>query len=560
MPRRLTSLALLLALAASCSYAFDTGHHSDLTRAALSRRGFSDHAIKIVQLANWLADYVTNSPTTFDASVKRRMEDLHFDNLDTTAKVENYWRNLAANTSAEVKDIMKSIALSNTIIARHETIIAGFERDIGQAPNQAAKDSLMRRKAEREAARDKEQGDKQKALTELLVVIGVSLHAVQDFYSHSNWTEAHYPLATTPQYQTMTYWREMRQNQDVLPSQRNPAADYHTGWYPGPRASQVPPATNDRRHGPYVNPPNPTNNPNNEYLNHDSYCRPRWDRAYVFAYAGTLEWIDAVIAWADKEAPGLLQQELNDTNYDLARRLPGMPKVGDLDGSLRFAKSVSEYLAKPPEDGHWKGNGSGWGTAWTAASAKWVLWQNSPWVGVVRGPRPGRLVKDVYHSPGIIPGGFTSPAGGQAPDGKVFKIRTLQISKPANTYVFARITVDEGTGAAPLVNSMTYDEAVIKTPAVANFNPFWHTIHFADTNVTRVRINYRLLSQSGADHGEGVFALNPAQNRQPNGEFLLDFNQGTLSGDIPAPVTAALATLGGLNRFAQIIVTSEPLR
>jgi hypothetical protein len=453
---------------------------------------------------------------------------------------------------------MKDIKGFNTVIALQEQMIASLDREISQAP-QTTKDSLMRRKADREKFKNEQQEGKQKALTELLVVIGVSLHAVQDFYSHSNWTEAHY-TAATPQYQTMTYWREMQQNQNLLPSQRNPPAAYYTGWYTGQRAIQPPPATNDRRHGVYDNPLNPTNNPNNEYLNHDSYCRPRWDRAYVFAYAGTLEWIDAIIAWAETVAPGLLQEELNDTNYDLAQRLPGMPKVGDLDGSLRYAKSVSEYLAKPPEDGHWKGKGSGWGVAWTTASAKWILWQNSPWVGVVRRERPGRLVSNLYHATGNVPAGFTSPAGGQAPTGHVIRIRTTQVSKPANTYVFARITVDEGTRVSPLQNPMTYDEAVVKTPAAAYINPFWHTIHFADTNVTRVRINYRLVAQSGAIDGDGPFVLNQAQNRQPNGEFILDFNQGTLSGDIPAQVGVNPATLGGLNRSAIIQVTSEPLR
>src|SRR5262249_25419335 len=130
MFRRLTAMALLLALAASCSYAFDTGHHSDMTRAALSRRGFSDHAIKVVQLANWLTDYVTNTPTNFNANLTRQMEDLHFDNLDTTAKVENYWRNLAANTSAEVRSLMKDIKGFNTVIALQEQIIASLDREI----------------------------------------------------------------------------------------------------------------------------------------------------------------------------------------------------------------------------------------------------------------------------------------------------------------------------------------------------------------------------------------------------------------------------------------------
>lgn len=36
--------------------AFDTGHHSDLTRSALQEEGFGETAIQVGQMENWLVD------------------------------------------------------------------------------------------------------------------------------------------------------------------------------------------------------------------------------------------------------------------------------------------------------------------------------------------------------------------------------------------------------------------------------------------------------------------------------------------------------------------------
>jgi hypothetical protein len=231
-----------------------------------------------------------------------------------------------------------------------------------------------------------------------------------------------------------------------------------------------------------------------------------------------------------------------------------MPSAQDLEATLTSAKSVSEYIASAPHDGHWKGKGSGWGTQFVAASLPWAILQKSPWVDAMKGSVRGYLISNLYANGGYLPQGFAFPPVGPAPTGNVIKISTTQVTKPDNTYVFARIRVDDG------VYPITYDEALVKTPARAIIIPFWCTIHFADANVNHVQIDYRLVARTMTNTGEGSFPLRQAPNL-PNGEYILDYNlNGTLSGNIAAQPGMNPAPLTGPNRSATITVTHEQLR
>src|SRR4051812_9881856 len=140
--------ALALLLAPRPALAFDTGHHSDLTREALAPEGFGDTAIEAAQLQNWFTDYYSSSNPL--SGYKSEADLLHFDNLFTTDALRNYWGRFKVNAKSAAQDAAKS-------------------------------------------------GDTVKLLT----VIGVSLHAVQDFYTHSNWVELH-PRAAGGPYRTET--------------------------------------------------------------------------------------------------------------------------------------------------------------------------------------------------------------------------------------------------------------------------------------------------------------------------------------------------------------------
>ena len=93
-------LTLFFLLLAKPAFAFDTGHHSDLTKEALQDQGFGETAIQTVQVQNWLVDYFSSSPTS---SIEGDVAKLHFDNLFTTEQIRNYWVRLSVNTRSAVQ-------------------------------------------------------------------------------------------------------------------------------------------------------------------------------------------------------------------------------------------------------------------------------------------------------------------------------------------------------------------------------------------------------------------------------------------------------------------------
>jgi len=140
------ALFTVFSVLTNCSSAFDTGHHLDLTRAALASPevGFDTTAVTVVQVENWLVDWYSNSITS-PSEIKAHAVHLHFDSLheenlllESRDSLDRYWRRLAANTKQEV---------------------------IEATTNQDA--------------------------VKLLAVLGASLHCVQDFYTHTDWVETH---------------------------------------------------------------------------------------------------------------------------------------------------------------------------------------------------------------------------------------------------------------------------------------------------------------------------------------------------------------------------------
>src|SRR5688572_2859234 len=216
--------------------AYDTGHHTDLTRNALLAEGFNEQAIRVVVLQNWLTDLYGAHPLAIPGSeikaIKGDVEKLHFDNLFSTQEVRNYWIQLIANTQSAVS-----------------------------------------------AAASRE-GDELR----VLALIGISLHAVQDFYSHSNWIDI-YQRPGDPF--RPTTWIDVDNSGGIpLPSR------IQTGWYGNNMFPVQPPQTQPHsdqlRSGQIIN-----------GLNKDSYRRFAWDQAYAFSYAATRQWINAIRTWVD---------------------------------------------------------------------------------------------------------------------------------------------------------------------------------------------------------------------------------------------------------------------
>src|SRR5262249_2595370 len=151
-----------------------------------SRYRFSEHAIQTVQVANWLTDYYSNSPT--GGGAKPELAKLHFDCLYNAREIDNYWKTLAANTRAEVGRIAQGY--------RHATPVEQKQR-----------------------------------IKRFLIVLGIALHAVQDFYSHSNWVETHpQPPHQAPRYGTTTWWTDPANGHGHANAQHAGNLSC-TGWY-----------------------------------------------------------------------------------------------------------------------------------------------------------------------------------------------------------------------------------------------------------------------------------------------------------------------------------------
>ena len=155
-------LAITLALAvASPALAYDTGPHSELTRDAMGAEGFRDDAIGVAQVNNWFVDLYENSsklPYSGHGGFWRR--------LLTGAIRSEHWRDDVVAAADRTHFDSSTTYLFNTAGVTHE-----WDR--------------LRRAVWTIAREARDQNDPAKLLT----VLGVSLHQVQDFYTHTNWME-----------------------------------------------------------------------------------------------------------------------------------------------------------------------------------------------------------------------------------------------------------------------------------------------------------------------------------------------------------------------------------
>jgi hypothetical protein len=317
--RQVPTLVLVVWLIAGHCFAFDTGSHSDMTRTVLREHSFDGDSIKVVQVENWLTDYYSNSPT-YSRERRAVLEKLHFDNLFTTAQVDDYWAFLTNNLKTA-------------------------------AENAAREDDKL----------------------EMLVIIGIGLHAVQDFYAHSNWIETH-PRTGAEPYRSDTYLGSNATSPIAVTA-------IHTGKYPADRTSgpwKAPIPLDAELHGGY-----------DAGLNHDSPIRPLWDEAYIFAYCASHELIDAFAKWSEAARPGFWERV---KTYAAA---PEQKKR--LDNDVLAARNISMWFKGEGQDGHWKGNKSGTTRFFSAFSGKWVAGDSSVFVRAMRDGRiQDRLTADLY--------------------------------------------------------------------------------------------------------------------------------------------------------------------
>lgn len=267
---------------------FDTGPHRYITEDAARDAGFSPFGQSAMALENWIVDFYTNDVTIGEE--RHVLGRLHFDNLLTSNAVRMYWYRLANNT----KIALQSAASAND-------------------PFRA------------------------------ICLLGMSLHAVQDFYTHSNWVELHPRQGRS--YRSVSYFQDI------------PVDDWNilwTGKYPNDSGLNA--GTENRYHGNY-----------GYGMNHDSCVRPRYDEAYIFGYAASRNWIEAAKQWVESVRLGFFNTMTSYENSALD---------ASLDEGLEYSRKISTWVVDgtntPPysthANGKWNGEFSG---------SYWVFLQQS---------------------------------------------------------------------------------------------------------------------------------------------------------------------------------------
>lgn len=445
-------IVLFFLVFAKPAFAFDTGDHSDLTRQALQNEGFTNTPIQVVQVENWLVDYFSSSPTS---SIEPEVAKLHFDNLFTNTNISNYWGWLTVNTKNAVQ----------------------------------------------QAAKDKDQ-------LKVLTILSVSLHAVQDFYSHSNWIEKN--PRPSGAYNPVTWF-------DITP-----ATGLYTGYYPNDKK----PAGGIEKHGDYTS-----------GLNKDSYVRPNWDTSSVFAYAASRQWVNAVRTWVNEVDPNFW---VSVQNYSISSA-----DRAALDFDLQAAYRLSEWVAFSGANGHWKGNGSGSASEFTAFAARWTSAADSRFVKEFKVRGIHRLLINGLKSDGTNI--TTPPTLPSVPkivlNQRAIIVRTLQVEEKDDVGIFeskidtggkadfyGKITVTGQT----FVEAMQLDKSKVSTA--------WTTIKFVPFTTAQVPIHYELWDEDGGVAGDD----DHCDINQTKGLRDLDFNftvsnhnnTGNITGVHDSPATA----------------------
>jgi hypothetical protein len=248
-------------------------------------------------------------------------------------------------------------------------------------------------------------------IVELYTVIGVSLHVVQDFYAHSNWVES--SGYAGPGFDTTTYF-QWRQN----PWKRNDVL--HTGWYPNclniPQGAHTP-------HGGYAS-----------GMNHDSVVRPNYNRAYVYALAASVEWLQQIRQALDA-APG-------DRLFATRALTYGPPSGQELNFDQQASLLISEWVALDGADGHWNGDHSGYGVAWASFAAFWIGSPSSVYVRTFKNRAVYKALSQGLYAPYA---GVDPPISPMAPlSGTVIDMRTSKVWANSNitgtSSYFGRLT------------------------------------------------------------------------------------------------------------------------
>jgi CARDB protein/PLAT/LH2 domain-containing protein len=296
--------ALGLCLSPASAQAFDTGPHADMTRDALTAEGFGRAGADVGMINNWFVDYYTNpgkNPYSGHASALIGWTRFGLDHETWL----NVWVEGARRMHFDSESRLPGMPdLSNT---------AGIDKEWKRL-------MFLTRQWVQYAGRQQDP-------VQVMAVLGISLHAVQDFYSHSNWVEN---LAATPGRggpglntlgvgDTPTWF-------DVPPEKRAQLV--------GVRAVYTGVKGIPRQHGNWQSNKNKSLK---DGLNKDWPGRPKYEKAYVSAYFASRQWIRAAREWLGNEP--------------LWKRAMTLPNTAALRHDVAGAEEISQF------SGHWQGGG-----------------------------------------------------------------------------------------------------------------------------------------------------------------------------------------------------------
>lgn len=443
-PRLPFVLALTMAcVAPTTAHAFDTGHHADLTREAMLAEGHPSVQANVVLVMNWLTDYYSNS-------IGGRNSDLgllHFDNLKNPGMTQNYWDTFT--------------------ISSHEAVTNAARQ----------RDGLK-----------------------LLALLGISLHAVQDFYTHSNWVELRQPSLRNNPYSTKG-WFDYPPGQRTLPGLRS-------GDYP----NSDPLGPND--HGDYTS-----------GMNHDSYCRPRWDESYVYAYAASRHWIRTFEQWAEAAQPGVWTQAM-------ALLLDSGMRAALAREQLAAYRS-SEWVALQGANGHWKGSGSGSVAEFGSFMASYMAGRDSRFAQFISVDKIDLELSKGLANPTAPSVPVPAVAPWKALEQLAVSVRTNLVSEAETGTWETRIDGALAGGdpdfyAMVTVDGLTFVEAMQADKQ--SIRPYWNTLRFVPKSQGASAVRYVLYDEDASV--DDSCDVNPIQG-VTDLKFTLDLRTGLIQGSNP---------------------------
>jgi hypothetical protein len=296
----LTATAVLAAPAAAP--AFDTGPHSDITRDALTAEGFGATATDVVVVNNFFVDLYSNSSKVPQSG-----------HADTAVSVLGAFFENDENWPQGVLDGANRL---------HFDASLWDVANVGKA--QLEWDRLQRSTTQLLGSIKSVNGSNKEI--QVLSTIGMGLHALQDFYSHSNWIEELSVAGTDG-----TDWSKLQVG--LTPTWFDVPKETRDGLnvYIGESSDHK-----DRKHGAW-------NTEGNKKMfkgvNKDWPGRPGYANAYTTAYFATRQWVQAIHTALGDEA--LWQRVMRYANRG----------GGELDHDLKGALGIGMMT------GHWQGQG-----------------------------------------------------------------------------------------------------------------------------------------------------------------------------------------------------------